>query len=503
MLESVALNQTRFNVPGVAPDNRGVVLGKQGALLFASVDRLVGFFRIFCDESSMDELLPKLKIHQVRTPLMSREFLVLYAASTSYLVDRTSRIAALLGGLSFTGSGKHFVKYRDATSPLGYDATALFGEPADFVLYSDTFTQGYQRVKDVEFAQLVFRLSPRRLPGAPSDDLQDRELLWLGVRQGLARSTLTYLWRNRVRAEAAYVEPADTAGGVGSFGQGTPFLLVRTHDLPARMLALFSEVPGIEVFRPVGDNVVVQVGYRHPLHLPACASVFDKERFYVFSGTRDAVDLLKSIPPLVPATDLIGGGFDLGERSEPVEHNTREPDKLEVQLKLVASATARRRVTATLVPWVHADRLRKLVYALPPTMLATYRVAAVTEGLFVIGDQGIDGLPIGDMFQEAAPSIYVPLGMEFYPRVGAEVLTDHIGGVNGRYVVFPRGGRPLALEHASFESLGRRALARLEVDPRSRDMRLPPPRATTPATVVNEELSALPLWGFASEKKPG
>ena len=502
MLEPVALNQTRFNVPGVAPDNRGVVLGKQGALLFASVDRLVGFFRIFLDESSADELLPKLKIYQVRTPLMSREFLVLYAASTSYLCDRTARIAALLGGIAFTGAGKHFVKYRDAAAPLGYDATALWGEPADFVLYSDTFTQGYQRVKDVDFAQLVFRLSPRALPGSPADDLDDRELLWLGVRRGLGRSVLTYLWRNRVRAEAAYVEPADTAAGGGSFGQGTGFLLARVHELPPRMLALFSQVPGVEIFRPVGDNVVVQVGYRHPLRLESCAAIFDKERFYVFSGTRDAVDVLKSPPPLVPATDLIGGGFDLGERQEPVVHDTREPDKLEVQLKLVASASARRRVTATMVPWAHADRLRRLIYALPPTMLASYRVAAIADGLFVIGEQGIDGLPIGDMYQEAAPSVYVPLGMEFFPRVGAEVLTDHIGGVTGRYVVFPRGGRPLALEHAAFEPLGRRALARLEVDPRTRDTRMPPPRATTPATVVNEELTALPLWGFASDKKP-
>ncbi len=268
------------------------------------------------------------------------------------------------------------------------------------------------------------------------------------------------------------------------------------------MLALFTQVPGVEVYRPVGDNVVVQVGFRHPLHLPSCASIFDKERFYVFSGGRDAVDVLRAPPPLVPAGDLIGGGFDLGERGEPVEHTPREPDKLEVQLKLVASASARRRVTATMVPWAHADRLRKLVYALPPTMLATYRVAAIAEGLFVIGEQGIDGIPIGDMFQEAAPSIYVPLGMEFYPRVGAEVLTDHIGGVNGRYVVFPRGGRPLALEHAAFEPLGRRALARLEVDPRTRDARLPPPRATTPATVLNEELGTLPLWGFHADKKP-
>src|SRR6516164_10559550 len=103
MLEHVALNQTRFNTPGVAPDNRGILLGKMGALLFASVDRLVGFFRVFCDESSMDDLLPKLKIHQVRTPLMSREFLVLFHAASSYLVDRTARIASIMGGLTFTG----------------------------------------------------------------------------------------------------------------------------------------------------------------------------------------------------------------------------------------------------------------------------------------------------------------------------------------------------------------------------------------------------------------
>ena len=145
MLEPVALNQTRFNTPGVAPDNRGVVLGKMGALLFASVDRLVGFFRVFCDESSMDDLLPKLKIHQVRTPLMSREFLVLFHASSSYLVDRTARIASIMGGLTFTGSGKHFVKYRDTRSPLGFDVTTLSTDPADFVLYSRYVYAGYQR----------------------------------------------------------------------------------------------------------------------------------------------------------------------------------------------------------------------------------------------------------------------------------------------------------------------------------------------------------------------
>jgi hypothetical protein len=493
MLEHVALNQTRFNTPGVSPDNRGVLLGKQGALLFSSVDRLVGFFRVFCDESSMDDIVAKLKIHQVRTPLESREFLVFFHATTSYLLDRAARIASLFGGLSFTGSGKHYVKYRDNMSPLGYDIHSLHTDPADFVLYADTFTQGYTRIKDVGFEQLVYRLSLRRVPG---EDHTERELLWLTVREGLVRSVLVYLWRNRVRADAAKVTPEKT----GTFGQGVPLLLVRVHDLPERMLALFRAVPGIEVHRPVGDNCIVQVGFRHPFRLESCASVFDKDKFYVFSGNRDAVDVLATLPPLVPGHDLVGGGFDLGERAEPRAYVAEPADKLEVELKLVPSADARRRVTATLVAWSQAAWLKRLIYALPPTLLASYRVAAVAEGLFIIGEQGIDGLPIGDMFQEAAPSIYVPLGHEFLPRVSAQVLTDHIGGVANRYVVFPKGAeRHLALEHGLFEPLGRRALARLEITASPRDERLPPPRIITPATVVNEDAGALPLWGFRGE----
>src|SRR5262245_64380846 len=95
MLEHVALSQTRFNTPGVAPDNRGVLLGKQGALVFASLDRLVGFFRVFCDETSLDDIYPKLKLHQVRSSVEAREFLLLFAASSSYLLDRAARICRL------------------------------------------------------------------------------------------------------------------------------------------------------------------------------------------------------------------------------------------------------------------------------------------------------------------------------------------------------------------------------------------------------------------------
>jgi hypothetical protein len=491
MLEHVALNQTRFNTPGVAPDNRGILMGKQGALLFASVDRLVGFFRVFCDESPMDDIYPKLKIHQVRTPLESREFLILFSASSSYLMDRASRIARLFGGQAFTGSGKHYVKYRDDFSPLGYDIGALHAEGAEFVLYGDNFQQGYARVKDLPFEHLVHRLSLRRIPGEHFDET-DRELLWLVAREGLGRSLLGYLWRNRIKCEATRV-----SSGGGTFGVAQSLFLMRVHNLPMRMLQLFIDVPGVEVHRPIADNCVVQLGYSHPLRLESCGGVFEKERFYIFSGERDTVDVLATPPPLVPAQDLVETGFDLGERAVKEMLAPSAPQKLEVQLKLVPSTAAPRRVTATLVSWTRAEWLKRLVFALPPTLLSGYRAAAIDEGIFVVGEQGIDGLPIGDFFQEAAPSIFIPIGFEFLPRVSPAILTEHVGGTSGKYVVFPLGApRPMVLEHSAFEPLGRRALARLSPEARARDPRLPPPRTATPASVVNEDLGVLPLWGW-------
>src|SRR5438046_8857864 len=134
MLEPVSLNQTRFNAPGIAPDARGIVLGKQGAVLCPTIDALVGFFRLLSDEIPLDDLLPSLAIHEVKSPLQSLAFLAVFQADSSYLLDRAGRIAALLGALCFTGSGKHLVRYREPRAPLGYDIDALSPEPGDLAL---------------------------------------------------------------------------------------------------------------------------------------------------------------------------------------------------------------------------------------------------------------------------------------------------------------------------------------------------------------------------------
>ncbi len=152
MLERAALHQTRFRTPGVSPDARGVVLGQKGVVLFASLDRLVAFLRAYGDEGSLDEILPSLEIRRVVTSLRTREILLFVQAESSYRMDRIAGVAKLVGGLCFTGTSRHFVKYRDAASPLGYDVERLLDEGADVVLYHDTFRQAYQLEREIPFA---------------------------------------------------------------------------------------------------------------------------------------------------------------------------------------------------------------------------------------------------------------------------------------------------------------------------------------------------------------
>ena len=506
MLEPVSLNQNRFNAPGIAPDPRGIALGKQGAVLFYTIDSLVGWFRILSDEIPLDDLLPSLAIHEVKSSLESLAFLVVLHADTSHLLDRAARVAGLLGALTFTGSQKHFVKYRDAASPLGYDIDALAPEQGDFVLYADNFTQAVRKVREIPFSQLVFRLSPRKLPG---DDQKDLDTLWLAIVPGLVRSVLVYLFRNRVQAAATMVEREGGRSAFGDRAGGFParYLLARVDKLPARMLSLFSSVPGVEVYRPVGEQAIVEVGYRHPLRLESCKTVFDKERFYLFSGRRDAVDVIagpfdNGRLALVDGERLVALGFEPdagGERrvaAKPVP-----PAKITVPLRLVPTTLPPRRVVAALLGWDMVEPLKKLVFLLPPTVLSGCAVAQILEGLLVVGAAGgIEGLPLGEPLYEAAPGVLVPVGLEFLPRVTPEILLDYVGGTDGRKVIFKRGAeRPIAVDDATFEPLSRRVLGRIPVEERQRSERAGEPLHAVEAQVVNDPVGLLPLWGYRSD----
>src|SRR5688500_3096004 len=203
MLERAALHQSRFRTPGVAPDSRGVVLGQRGLVLFSSIDRLVSFFRGYGDEGSLDEILPAMQIRTVITPLRAREVLLTIQAESSYRMDRVAGIAKLAGGLVFTGTSRHYVKYRDANSPLGYDVQELLDQPADLVLYHGSFQQAYAFDRELAFRDLVMKLTPHRVPpsGRPPPTR-----LFVTAESGVGDALVRYLFRWQVRASCALAE---------------------------------------------------------------------------------------------------------------------------------------------------------------------------------------------------------------------------------------------------------------------------------------------------------
>jgi hypothetical protein len=519
MLERVALGQSRFMTPGVAPDPRGVLLGRYGLMLFGTLEGVVSWFRLYSAEAALDELLPELEIHQARTPLGSRELLVRIPAASSYAMDRASRCARLVGGTTYTGTSKHFVKYRDDRSPYGYDAAEIHALPkgADLMVHGLDFTQTYAREGQLPFDRLLFRLSLRRVPGGLDLGPEERSELVLVVARGLGDGVIRYLWRNRVATELGLVQPRGDSA-LGHAGAEPSYLLMRVRDLPARMLELFAATPGIDVFRWAAPQVAVQAGFAHVIDLSSCASVFDPSRVYLFwghagrgrPGTAQASGAARAGADAdrIDRVDVIDGPLELSS----IEHFTRVSISAEdvraegavdleivtevgVNIELAPSLAAPRHVIGALIPLEQRHMLKRLVYFLPQTSLHGHRVAVTDRGILVITTENIDVLPLGQLLCELTPGLLVPLGMDLVPRVAPAVLAQSLGHESGKLTVFPHRATPFHVLESALVPLERRALAHIEVESATAvDARVEP---GAEPTLVNEPVGRFALWGFS------
>ncbi|HEU0031786.1 MAG TPA: hypothetical protein VFQ53_14210 [Kofleriaceae bacterium] len=493
-LEHVAQGQTRFFTPGVAPDPRGILLGRFCLMTFATLEGAVSWFRLYSSEASLDELLPNLTIAKCRTALGSREIVVQIPAVSSYAADRAARLCRLVGGAIYTGTSKHFVKYRDDRSPYGYDAVDIGAMPGgtDFMVHGDEFAQGYQREGDLPFGRLLFRLSIRKLPGGEQLGPEDRNELYLAVARGLADGIIRYLWRNRVEAQAGLFSPGSTSA-FDDQSRERGYMWIRARGLPERILQLFLGTPGIDVFRPAGANAAVAVGYEHPIDLASCASVFPAETFHVF-WPNDRVDVLPGPLQLSDIGDLTRVDLQLDRPKDPGQHGGGPAEPIGVELKLAASMGPPRRVVATLIPIEHGSRLKRILFALPPVSLRGHRVAVTDRGILVVGSENLDVIPLGSLLCELAPGLLVPIGMDVVPRVSPEVLARALGHATGLVTVFTPEGRPFQVSEGAFTTLERRSLAKLEV-PRADavDYSAEP---SADAQVVNDAVGRFALWGF-------
>jgi hypothetical protein len=90
LLEPIAAGQTRFHMQGLAPDGRGIAVGRETLLMFPSLDRLVAFLGAYSEECSLDDLIPSLTIERARRDAAARRCCCAAPGATRYALDRWS-----------------------------------------------------------------------------------------------------------------------------------------------------------------------------------------------------------------------------------------------------------------------------------------------------------------------------------------------------------------------------------------------------------------------------
>jgi len=494
MLQHVAANQMRFITPGLAADPRGVALGRSCLVLLPSLDRVVGLLRGMSREMNIDDLRPGLTIEQVTTPLKSSELVVTMPVRNSHAADQVAAVAGLNGGITFTGTARHFVQFRDSRSPLGYDVLGLEAGAGDYVLYANDFVQSYTRTRKLPLDRLVMGLSLEEQHG---DALVPGEEAVLRVEQGLWRPVMSYLHRYR---RPCAVACCDARGPASGGGEPTRIYLMRT-ELEPRMEALFRGTPGVGVYRQINDNIAVQIGHRHPVELTSVRDLFPSTHFFLFTGQPAGLEVVGDDPRFVEAADLVrlGSGARPAEVQPPVASHT--PEQVAVALKLVPAPGVRREVKASRIRLVHADQLKKLVYLLPPRVLESTLIAMTEDEIFLLAQGGLEFFPLGDLHYELAPGVMAPLGYELIPRVHPEVLLQHLGAGEEQALHFftPHDSSPLQLPRAAFAPLSRRVLAEVRLQsPTALDLPRPAPPAVP--ELVNDPPGVFPLWGYRLDK---
>jgi hypothetical protein len=124
--------------------------------------------------------------------------------------------------------------------------------------------------------------------------------------------------------------------------------------------------------------------------------VFPQDTFHVF-WPNDRVDVLPGPLQLSDIGDLTRVDLELDKPRDPAQLAGGAPDPIGVDLKLAAAMGPPRRVVATLIQPEHAQRLKRILFALPPVSLKGHKIAVTDRGILVVGSENLDGIPLGQL----------------------------------------------------------------------------------------------------------
>jgi hypothetical protein len=422
-------------LPALNVDAQGVAQGRDLVLRFSTMERLVTFLRLVSAETGLDELGASLHIRFARTAHGTRELLMFIEQASPHAVDEIVPAARTVQGQSYTGLGRHYVAVRDAQSPLGYDVDALSSQVGDVVLYGAEQAQAFAFDGGLSLQQLLLRLEPQRLNVGP-ESLSPRKLppvLYVTVRQGLGPALVQALARAGVKAWATLIEPPPSSSGPL---QEPRLWFFRIEQAPPRLWGTLARTPGLTTFAPVTDNVLVASGFRHPVHLESCRGVFADDRIVLFAPPPQPPRVIVPVPKLLPIDDLVRLPISLTQvtRLSPTPASSSTPIDLRTELRLVRVPPRTDSPAASLVPWSQVAWVKRIVAGLPQPALASYRIAALLQGLLIVGD--LQYFPFGILLTAAARGVLVPVGFALRPAVSQALLEERLGTSDGSLVVF-------------------------------------------------------------------
>ncbi len=501
MLEHVAINQERFKTPGLRADSRGIAVGERGLIRFGTLTQVVGFFRALSEEQSLDHLLPTLRIVKARSRIQGLELLIDMAAQGSHMLDRAAAIARLLRGEVYTGRAPHFVRYRDAAAPFGYDVERLVQVREGVALYASSGPLHFSEDGEIAFRGLLLSLSLTR-----TRQLEGLGTLFMRVPPGLRAATQRFLWHRDIAASVAELRREAT----GRFDEGETIYLFRLEGLPSRLIPLFEGLPGVELYHARRSNVYVQRGWRHPFVLESCRKALEEDGLYFFSGVRDAVDRVQGEPtfvdianlksldvqdpalrPEVEAT-LIGEGGRVPRGWSPAQVH----DALHYPVELIQRPGAGTGVAAVYLQTPQEMAwLKRLIYALPQTALEAYQMALTDRGVLVVNRQGVELIPIGMRLWEVFSGVLIPQGTHFSPPIGFDQLQRHLGLKPGHLYVMPHGaGGAFAVPEALLRPVARYLLADIDFSPIQEQRPAEPLELAQAVQLINQDVNYFALW---------
>ncbi len=502
MLEHVSLQQERFRTPGLRADGRGIAIGERGLLRFATLTQVVGFFRAFTEEQSLDHILPTLRIFKGRSQVQGLELLVDLPSQGSHMLDRAAAIARLLRGEVYTGRSPHFVRYRDGSAPFGYDAQKLVNVKEGVALYDRSGPLTLADEGEVNFRGLILSLTL----GRKRSDPVGAGSLYIRVPLGLRSAVQRFLWERSIRAGVAALERE----GTGRFDEGTSFFLYRCETFPKRLVPLFAGLPGVELYFTRRSNVFVERSFEHPFALESCRKALDDDAMYFFSGTRQTVDRVSgeavftdvealkhvdlkdpSLRPEVEAALLSDGAPPpAGWSAEAVRDALHYPVHLIRRTTAPSAAAAVYIQSAQEMGW-----FKRLVYALPESALETYQMAVTNRGCVVVNRDGVEFIPIGLQLREVFPNVFLPNALQFSPPLSYDQLQQHLGLRSGHCYFMPAGTtQAFSLEERAMRPIAQYLLA--DVDLAEATPTHAEPLALSDAVeLVNRDVGYFALWG--------